>query len=108
MLGCAKVRGVTTDQISIRHAPRRDATYIALIEAAERLFGRSGVDGVTTREIQEAAGSANKNVISYYFGGKEALVDAIYRYRMPAMEARRAELLDTLDRSGAGEDKQAE
>jgi AcrR family transcriptional regulator len=95
---------MTGSDSSMRRAPGRDATYIALIEAAEMLFGQSGVDGVTTREIQEAAGSANKNVISYYFGSKEALVEAIYRHRMPAMEARRAELLEALDRSGAGKD----
>ncbi|SDD74994.1 transcriptional regulator, TetR family [Sphingomonas sp. YR710] len=95
---------MTGSDSNTRRAHGRDATYIALIEAAEMLFGQSGVDGVTTREIQEAAGSANKNVISYYFGSKEALVNAIYRHRMPAMEARRAELLEALDRSGTGKD----
>ncbi|SFG47000.1 hypothetical protein SAMN05518801_13111 [Novosphingobium sp. CF614] len=56
------------------------------------------------RELQEAAGSSNKNVVAYYFSDRAALVEAIYRHRMPAMEARRAELLEDLDAAGAGKD----
>jgi AcrR family transcriptional regulator len=82
----------------------RATTRIALIEAAESLFARPGVDVVTTRELQEAAGSANKNVVGYYFADRAALLAAIYRHREPKMEARRAELLDELDTAGHSED----
>ena len=87
-----------------RHDPRRDATRIALIEAAESLFAESGVEGVSTRQIGAAIGSANTNVVAYHFGGKEALIEAIYRHRLPAIDERRAELMEAADAAGAGHD----
>jgi AcrR family transcriptional regulator len=82
----------------------REATRISLVEAAEALFARPGVDVVTTRELQEAAGSANKNVVGYYFADRAALVEAIYLHREPSMEVRRAELLEDLDAAGGTHD----
>ncbi|WP_197274561.1 TetR/AcrR family transcriptional regulator [Novosphingobium sp. AAP83] len=76
-----------------RHDPRREATSDALVEAAERLFAAHGVDGVSTRQLAMAIGSANNNVVTYYFGSKEALVEAVYRHRLPAIDQRRGELL---------------
>lgn len=43
-----------------------------LVEVAIDLFGRNGLDGVTTRAIAEAAG-ARQSAISYHFGTKERL-----------------------------------
>lgn len=76
-----------------RRDPRREATRIALIEKAEALIARYGIDGVSTRQIGAAIGSANNNVVAYHFGSKEELITAIYHHRLPAIEARRAELL---------------
>ncbi len=67
---------------------------MALIEAAESLFGQRGIDNVTTREIGVAIGSANTSVVAYHFGSKEALVEAIYRHRIAAIEQRRQELIE--------------
>lgn len=83
-----------------RHDPRRDATRIALIEAAESLFAEAGVDGVSTRQIGAAIGSSNTNVVAYHFGSKEALIEAVYRHRLPAIDRRRRELLDQADAAG--------
>ena len=58
-----------------RRDPRREATARALIEAAESLFGQAGVDGVSTRQIGAAIGSANTNVVAYHFGAKDALIE---------------------------------
>jgi AcrR family transcriptional regulator len=79
-----------------RRDPRREATRIALIEKAEALIAESGVEGVSTRQIGAAIGSANNNVVAYHFGSKEELITAIYHHRLPAIEARRAELLEEL------------
>lgn len=87
-----------------RNDPRGDATRITLIEAAERLFGERGVDGVSTREIGAAVGSNNTNVVAYYFGNKEQLVEAILRHRLPGLEARRAELLRAAEVLRAADD----
>ncbi|GAA4454661.1 TetR/AcrR family transcriptional regulator [Rurimicrobium arvi] len=56
---------------------------ISIINAAEELFAEAGFDGASVRDI---AGKANVNVamISYYFGSKEKLLQAIFEYRIGA------------------------
>ena len=76
-----------------RNDPRRAATRLALIETAELLFAQYGVEGVSTRQIGAAIGSSNTNVVAYHFGSKDALIVEVIRHRVPALEARRAELL---------------
>lgn len=68
----------------------------ALLEAAEQLFAERGVEGTPLRQIAIAAGSANNFAVQYHFGSREELIDAIFEYRLPALEARRAELLKKL------------
>lgn len=53
---------------------------IQLMEAAERLFAERGFAGTSVRDIAEAAG-VNLAMISYYFGSKEKLMEAMFRYR---------------------------
>jgi len=60
---------------------------------AESLFAERGIDGVSLRQIGAAIGSANTSVVAYHFGSKEALVEAIFHYRLPGIESRRRELL---------------
>jgi AcrR family transcriptional regulator len=92
--------GMPAERTRTRRDPRREATRIALIEKAEALIAEFGVEGVSTRQIGAAIGSANNNVVAYHFGSKEELITAIYHHRLPAIEARRAELLAELDREG--------
>lgn len=87
-----------------RADPRREQTRIALIEAAESLFAEAGVDAVSTRRIGAAIGSLNTNVVAYHFGSKEALIDAVYHHRLPAIDARRGELLRALEAQGRASD----
>ena len=42
--------------------------------AALKLFAERGIDGVTVRQIAEAAGQKNHAAVGYYFGSKEELV----------------------------------
>ncbi len=49
---------------------------IRLIEAATPLFAQKGFAGVSIRELAEAAG-VNSALISYHFGGKEGLYEAV-------------------------------
>jgi TetR/AcrR family transcriptional regulator len=57
---------------------QRDAerTREALLDAALAEFGAKGLAGARVSEIAERAG-VNKQLISYYFGGKEGLYKAI-------------------------------
>ena len=56
----------------------RDAerTKRALLDAAQAEFAAKGLEGARVSEIAERAG-VNKQLISYYFGGKEGLYEAI-------------------------------
>ena len=64
-----------------------------LILAAEQLFARGGIEGVSLREIAAAAGQGNHHAVQYHFGSREGLVQAVFDYRMWQMEDRRAEML---------------
>ena len=47
-----------------------------LLAAATRLFAEKGFAGVSIRQLAEAAG-VNSAMISYYYGGKEGLYEAV-------------------------------
>lgn len=57
-----------------------------LLKAAFELFALRGIDGVSTREIVRKAG-VNIHAISYYFGGKEGLYEAVVDYVINFMKA---------------------
>ena len=50
------------------------------MEAAEKLFGERGFEGSSVRDIAEEA-NINIAMISYYFGSKEKLLEALFTYR---------------------------
>jgi TetR/AcrR family transcriptional regulator len=69
--------------MSARRAPepdvrRRDAerTRQALLDAARHEFADKGLAGARVTEIADRAG-VNKQLISYYFGGKQGLYDTL-------------------------------
>ena len=93
-----------TDVSGKRADPRTEATRIALIDAAEALFAEKGFDAVSLRQVGAAIGSANPTVVSYHFGSKEEFIEAIYRRRLPGIDARRAELLAKADAEGSEPD----
>ena len=53
---------------------------IKIIETAEKLFADKGFDGTSVRDIADEAG-INVAMISYYFGSKEKLLEALFTYR---------------------------
>jgi AcrR family transcriptional regulator len=65
-----------------------------LVLAAEKLFARHGIDGVSLRQIGADAGHANSSAVQYHFGSKDELVQAIFEHRLGWLTARRQELLD--------------
>ncbi|HEX4376279.1 MAG TPA: helix-turn-helix domain-containing protein [Steroidobacteraceae bacterium] len=88
----------------VRTGPRSDATRALIIDAAEKMIARDGVEGVSLRQIRVAVGSANTNVVSYHFGSKDGLIEAIVKDRHPLLELRRAELLAAARGNGLGGD----
>jgi len=67
-----------------------------LLDAAERLFAKRGLDAVSVRDITAAAG-ANTAAIHYHFGSKQELVSSILDRRAAWVGARRAARLDELE-----------
>lgn len=53
---------------------------IHIMQAAEQLFADKGFDGTSVRDIAESAG-VNLAMISYYFGSKEKLMEAMFAHR---------------------------
>jgi AcrR family transcriptional regulator len=73
------------------------AARLQLISAAERLFARSGIDAVSLRQINVAAGQKNSSAAHYHFGSKETLILAIYSARMENVNARRLDAITKLE-----------
>ncbi|MGE3744778.1 MAG: TetR/AcrR family transcriptional regulator [Sphingomonadaceae bacterium] len=71
-----------------------------LILAAEKLFARGGIEGVSLREIAAAAGQGNHHAVQYHFGTREGLVQAVFDHRMGQMEERRGEMLAAAESAG--------
>jgi len=60
---------------------------IQIIEIAERLFAERGFDGTSVRDIAHEAG-VNIAMISYYFGSKEKLMEALLEWRVGEIKIR--------------------
>ncbi|MCE9650306.1 MAG: TetR/AcrR family transcriptional regulator [Parvibaculum sp.] len=68
--------------------------------AARRLFAIRGIDGVSVREIVEAAEQKNHGSLAYYFGTKEALVRELVADGAKLIDIRRNDFLDRLEAVG--------
>jgi AcrR family transcriptional regulator len=60
-----------------------NSKQIEIINITEKLFAEKGFDGTSIREIAKAA-DINVAMVSYYFGSKEKLLEAIILYRVSA------------------------
>lgn len=80
----------------------RDArtTRERLLRAGARLFAAEGVDAARTRDIVALAGQANDSAITYHFGSRRGLLEAILRAGVQRMEPARTAALPAL--AGAG------
>ena len=71
-------------------------TRAALLDAAERLFSRNGVEGTSVRGITKEAG-ANLAAINYHFGTKERLAVEVFARRLEPVNRARIARLDALE-----------
>ena len=67
---------------------------------AVALFAERGVDGVSMRQIAEAAGQKNHGAVGYHFGSKEALVRAIVVHGARLIDDLRNQMLNELEARG--------
>jgi AcrR family transcriptional regulator len=68
-----------------------------IVEAAEKLFAMRGIEGVSTRDITQAAG-VNLAAINYHFGTKAALAAEVFKHCIEPLNARRLQLLDEVEK----------
>lgn len=78
-----------------------------LILAAEHLFAAHGIDAVSLRQINQAAGQKNASALHYHVGSRDALIEAIFQMRMTGVNERRLEKLATLEKEGRTKDLHA-
>lgn len=65
---------------------------LQILETVEKLFADKGFDGTSVRDIADAAG-INVAMISYYFGSKEKLLEALFTIKISKVQLRLEELL---------------
>ena len=81
-------------------APGLD-TRAQIVSAAERLFAAHGIEGVSLREINRAAGQRNASALQYHFGDRAGLLRAVLEKHRADTEPRRHALLDRYAVDGA-------
>lgn len=68
------------------------ASALAIILAAERLFGEHGIDGVSMRQISAASGNGNVSAVQYHFTDKSGIITAILAHRRSYLDGVRREM----------------
>jgi AcrR family transcriptional regulator len=76
------------------------STKDRLLDAAERLFARDGVQGARIRDINELAGQRNPSALHYHFGTRMAVVEAILLRYQSAIDVTVAEALAHIEDDG--------
>jgi AcrR family transcriptional regulator len=76
-------------------APRTPDTRQRLLDAGARLFAEHGYKGVSVRELSAAA-TANVAAVSYHFGSKRGLYQAIFESALDEDEARFREAMEAI------------
>src|SRR5215510_3451507 len=71
-----------------------------LISAAEQLFAQHGIDGISLREINRAAGARNGSALQYHFRDRNGLLKAVMAKHHRDVEARRHAMLDAYEADG--------
>jgi AcrR family transcriptional regulator len=74
-------------------------TQARILAAAEQLFAERGIDGVSTRDITDAAG-VNAASIHYHFGSRHGLIEALVARLADHLGTPRDRVLDELEANG--------
>ena len=99
--------GTETPTVARRRNSSGESTRVMLMEVAERLFATKGIEAVTLREIQQAAGQSNTSVIRYHFGSRDGLIRSLIAHRQHGLGADRQEMLARMRDEGKEADPRA-
>lgn len=82
-------------------AERRAETTEQILDAAEYLFSRHGLYGVTLKDVAKRVG-VHHTLLNYYFDDKQKLFDAVFARRAAVTNELRMKALDDYERENAG------
>jgi AcrR family transcriptional regulator len=86
--------GSATAQIKVAAA-----TIDELLQTAERLFARDGVENVALTQIVAQAGQRNRSALHYHFGSRSGVLTAVLNRRLAPINARREAIMAALPAS---------
>jgi AcrR family transcriptional regulator len=84
-----------------RKAEQRAETMELILDAAESLFSKHGLHGVTLKDVAKQVG-VHHTLLNYYFADKKALFDAVFARRAGVTSGRRMTALDDYEKSVGG------
>lgn len=82
-------------------AQQRAETIEQILDAAEDLFSKHGLYGVTLKDVAKRVG-VHHTLLNYYFADKKALFDAVFARRAVVTSDRRMKALDEYEQAVAG------
>ena len=82
-------------------AEQRAETMEQILDAAEYLFSKHGLYGVTLRDVAQKIG-VHTSLMHYYFEDKFALFTAVFVRRAPITSERRMKALDQYEKNAKG------
>lgn len=80
------------------------ATRLAILRAAEALFSKKGVEGVSLQEIGRAAKQRHRSAVRYHFEDRLGLLRAILALHGEPIAEERSRLIDAIESDGAQAD----
>jgi len=87
--------------MSLRTVKPQTETQTRILDTAEELFMQHGFEGASMRMLTAKAG-VNLAAVNYHFGSKDALIEAVFRRRLDAMNTGRIAELDRLEKEADG------
>src|SRR6478609_4652567 len=80
---------------------------LALMTATERLVARYGLEGASSRAIVREAGHRNNSAVTYHFGSRQTMLDALYHWRSKPINEHRARMVAELVADGREREPEA-
>jgi AcrR family transcriptional regulator len=84
-----------------KKAVQRAEMIEQILDAAEALFAKHGLHGVTLKDVAKRVG-VHHTLLNYYFSDKKTLFDAVFARRAVVTSERRMKVLDEYDRATGG------
>ena len=84
-----------------KKAEQRAEMIEQILDAAENLFSKHGLYGVTLKDVAKSVG-VHHTLLNYYFSDKKTLFDAVFARRAVVTSERRMKALDEYDKATKG------